>query len=1247
MNKAFTPSVIFIFIAVIASLPTLYFLEYPVKYFLCFFEVILILSLFLLYSNCRVSMRFSTGIHKNTLIRLFNYFLLLCSLILLVLNIFDISSIIRVILSVILPFLLTGYVFMYMIWDNYTSLGERFVLSYAISLSLIGLLSSFIIRIPEEGRAVILCTVYVFVSSVTIVKDWSRRSSSRNRACRTQDIHIDLEKLLPLLLIGIFYVFLISNIYPRMAYFLGRDIVRHFSDTRLVSSAPQFYSSNYPWFHLQQAAVWVTSKPSMEIFQTSLAPLGIVAIVAFYVMAKQYLKEIDERLPVFATVFWSLFSGFGWIYFLQRKLENSTSIPQLDLILHANDKSYWDLMYGQSPWIYLWFRPITLGFTLFFVTIYLLKRKDFPRPVFISIYSLLTTSLFMFHASELIMLIVILVTLAFFTSGNGLRLNDALLSVLLGNVGVVAVQIILQIFANIHFQISFFLISFLFVVTLLAYVYPSIWGGFFRKRNKEKAMVATGFILLFLYLGGLFTWLSTAESFAVWKVIEIQFVPWLLYPALLGIVGFLGLIGFMIIVRERKDNDVNLFAYLFLSSLVIGRLISIINIDLLMTPLLERRFVPFMFSAASVMAAVTIIKAEKSLSINIKTLSINIKTLSIDIKKTIKILPLLLICFVVLSGITSTCLFTEFHLYDDKRRVAIGTKELDAISYLTSILEQNPGSPIYTVTLRSRAESEFAPSPWIVGHQIKFVWSSSYPELPMRLFNDPEYSQPYLYLHKRDVNALREEFEDRYLTRHLLPYIPIEYNNSEVSIYSIPSFAFPSPNSDVTLVVPFNKPSGSYLFVYDILSLGQYNYTVMLNLDNKIFEKNTIVLSEDINDPKILLDYINWIRKGKTTIIFNTDGYGLASSLFFIGTNTSININANNYEAIYIYPLGNYSSHARKGGLNASSIVGAEKIELPSEVNTHYLNIKNSTQILGWYSDGSRKAPFAARTTLGKGEIIYINVYPLIKNLSMKGKSKRDLYSIMGKLLNIINLELPKCEKRLPLPYNRFVFKMASVEGEVSASSSSLIFLPDMNVEEVKIETINSQKQLRNIKSISTEGVNNASVLAQDVTVHSGKGFYISLVTSNSEIIFKGENITISARLENGTKIKIGGKSEVKLTLISDKPYSVLLRQPHINFSGEILLKEAYGYHFEFGSAPMRLSGQDLQINGDVSLDILLSDTYTMVYELEWSGFPKRIPPKLYWDEWNSFKKSVSILFILGITLVVFSRAREVLKALR
>ena len=325
------------------------------------------------------------------------------------------------------------------------------------------------------------------------------------------------------------------------------------------------------------------------------------------------------------------------------------------------------------------------------------------------------------------------------------------------------------------------------------------------------------------------------------------------------------------------------------------------------------------------------------------------------------------------------------------------------------------------------------------------------------------------------------------------------------------------------------------------------------------------------------------------------------------------------------------------GQISASRIMGLKgEIKLPIEFEVKPLTVQEGVETLSWYVSGDqRKTPFVSRKMVDEGEIILVNVYPFMSTMLSNEEAKQSLYTILGNLLSITGIDLPKyntdviswvIDDAVPV----FVFKDALLNGSVNISSNLIIFPSKMNLKRVDVKTDEQQLFLSNVTSIFVENANNVAIFTQTMKISEGRGFYASLTTNNSKIAIKGDNISISVGLADGSIINISGVN-VELSIKNELLFYV--REPHIRNHGESTFREAYACHSyikELGAV-----GQDLFIHGNVEFSLPLSDTYSATSEFVWSGSVKRDQPIFQWDELKSLKESLPWLISTSLIFIV------------
>ena len=148
-----------------------------------------------------------------------------------------------------------------------------------------------------------------------------------------------------------FFTNSLFSLYPALVFIPDSDIVRLYSESNKLFSSSDLFVSDYPWFHFPMALVLQLSHVSMSIFQTGTAFLSILLICSFYIVAKSYLRKLDDRAPIISTVIFSVFSGFGWFYFLHKIIYSPDMQDTLQLLQQSYGATYWDIGYGQIPWL--------------------------------------------------------------------------------------------------------------------------------------------------------------------------------------------------------------------------------------------------------------------------------------------------------------------------------------------------------------------------------------------------------------------------------------------------------------------------------------------------------------------------------------------------------------------------------------------------------------------------------------------------------------------------------------------------------------------------------------------------------------------------------------------------------------------------------------------------------------------------------------------------------------------------------
>jgi hypothetical protein len=821
-------------LASVFSLFTLWLLDSWTKYSLFLFEILTIILLYLIINDYEVNVRInlSSNLRLNWGLVIDSLLLSFSSILLILCFTNTDVGVLRAALALLCTSLLPGYALLNISGlRKYFSRIEGLVLSYLLSYIYTGLVVLVLLPVNGGFRATAILISYIGLGMASIMKHINQPTPSTQKSLSRG---IDLFALI--LSMG-FYTLSFIFVYPGLALLPGTDISRHYASSVVLWRTPELYWP-YGYFlaHLHEAAFVNLSNAPITIVQTALILLNLMMPLAFYAMAKSYLERIDRRLPVISTIFYSTFSGFAWIHLARLKLDGAQG-SILSLLRMVNDRAYNGAMYLAQP--FMWYVPLSLSFTILIVQLMLLKKLDMKDRHFIATFSLLLIASYMVHVTEAVIFSLFLSFYAFFSKGSELRIDDALKASIISFACLSTIYIvILQYWFALGMW--FFLITTLFLpMAILSFTYVfrrlAVRDRLIlslRRLAFEPLVRATLHTITYIYLLGLLVWIVGVPSFRTWMVVDVGSIPWFIYPVFLGIPGLLMLASLYYLTQDSGDRRLLMpFIALIIFSLVCGKALTFININFLDVGYWEKRFTAYFYLASSVIAPIAAVRFFEGIRVH-----------WIGIKKTL--VTATIVCLIAIYGLQSMFIVLEY--WNTVSAYRPSQEEMDAVHLLAGILH-NEGYA-YTVTLTGYSYDvlAFSAPPYkLTGMQI--VYTAENPEMTLLSLKAHNLSHAYLYMHNRDYEVLKG-YSGSWLSRHLTPILPTVYKNSEVTIYNVSSVSFPQFNSTAALVVPLDgslDPKERWLYSYDVLSLGEYNYTVIYDLDKNAFSYSTLILSFD------------------------------------------------------------------------------------------------------------------------------------------------------------------------------------------------------------------------------------------------------------------------------------------------------------------------------------------------------------------------------------------------------------------
>jgi len=847
--KNFLNNIIIFIPSVICSYLIFYLLESSLKYIFFSLTFFLIISIYFLIQNKEYVFRYTCPLNISLYIE---FMLISVTGSLIILSFFGIKNIYTLFSAAFISFYGLGYFLLrFLRFKILSSKLEFLVLPFWFSISINCILYSILYILNFSSPVIVSFQYLIFMLFLMFVY----RKQENESKFEGISIDVDIKKATPLIIIILFFLISIGTTYPNMAQLPGLDIIGHFTSARYIASHNPSFNSPYPWFRFQWASLLLFYDGSEGTFQTTLAYMSVMSILSLYVLTKTYLNDIDERLPILSTIMWGIFSGFGWLHLLSLKLSSEGKYDYIALLSKANNASYLDISYGQGPWIWLWFRPLTLGIMGLFILLYLMKRTDLNLHTSLILLSLSTLSLGLLHFSELVFFIGFLFLLCLIFPHKSFKMKETLISSIIGLFSIIGFSVLYDL-VDINVNIPLIYIELLILSLVFSFFAINFKRLFLRKLVLNIDLKHLSRLLIFgfsaLWFSLLVYWCSKPNIFMVSLVSSVSGVPLLLYPVLLGVCGMMMFPGAYFLIKKNHQFLILIFVILLTYSIIYGRILTYININYMNAGYWERRIIPITFSASVIISSPFLIKL-------------------LDKFYSHKLYQISLLSLIIVSGLTSTVLAVEYRGFIIQNNI-LTDSELYDIQQLNKL---NPESSLLTYSERSRSVSGFTPFARSLESIKAFIWPAKSPELVFNALSST--GRPtVIYLSENDmVKFLKSDSCDGYLGQFFAEVASKIYNKTGTYIFSLPVLSPPVGSSDIVLILPEEKAS-IFNNIYSVLSIAGYNYTTATIVDvETLSHANTIITPNEDSALKVLKMKDDLGIKIDHLIVINLEGmYG-------------------------------------------------------------------------------------------------------------------------------------------------------------------------------------------------------------------------------------------------------------------------------------------------------------------------------------------------------------------------------------
>ncbi len=843
---------------------TLWLVESQMKYPLFVFEAFVIIAIYYLLNESDHTKYYKSKFDIQNRIKAialgaeflgfsFDILLVTASSILILLNELQAGAgIIQLSLALISTSVLSGYSLLNIFnVSKYFSKLEVVVLSYLLSFIFSGFCTLSLLSVDENTRSVLIPIFFISLGTVSaalryfrhkhpifVVKEEKRPNSlSRN---------LDITAIV---LSVFFYVLFFYYMYPNLALLPSTDVSMHYNYSLILSRTPDLYTGfYYILFHSFEATLHTSSgvHQTLASFQTFQIILNIFLPLTIYVFAKRFLHDVDKRIPALSTIFYSVLSNFSFIYFAQLKLLGGSGLGEIQILgLDVAEKAYNGTINFLQPFHF--FVPISVSIIMFMMAFLLLKVRAIPRSIFVPLYAVLILAMYLTHVTESVIFVTFIgIYSIIFRSKGVLRLDDALLSSLIALV----VAIMFFSYASVAWNSTITKPNF-FYSSISDSILASILVGIsmlLRWKVSPRIHLSINFVnskkfypilsvsLAIIYLLGFLTWFFI-EDFKTSSVLQIGVTPWFVYPLMMGIIGLLAILSIRYLNDILPNNSITILLSSIVFLLLIGKVVSLVNLYFITTGYWEKRFLSLIFIFACLLAPISLIKFKEQLPRLVKR-----KLLARNS---------FLMCFIsliLISGFSSMVLQYEYWFaVANSDSYGISNKEIQAVTYLKSILEHDPYAFTMTPSKLSHDVLAFAAP----GYQVSLpeaLLFSKYADVPLLTLAAYNLKHAYIYMDSRDFELLKEQETHQSYLKHLLPFLPVIFSNGEVTIYNATHVSFPLSNSDTTMVIPSDPhivADNSWFYAYDTISQSGKNYTVMYDTDPNALKSKTVILSFD------------------------------------------------------------------------------------------------------------------------------------------------------------------------------------------------------------------------------------------------------------------------------------------------------------------------------------------------------------------------------------------------------------------
>jgi hypothetical protein len=1021
-----------------------------------------------------------------------------------------------------------------------------------------------------------------------------------------EKISFDLHEKLILILLLTFVFILFLNKYSLNLTWEFNDIDNYYGyalafTKDVLPLSPIGPGLNYPfWSSIFFAEFFILSGvPYVNAFQFILVPMAFLPIVSFYIMVSAFFRgSSHKKIPIVATLLGFFGGGLGWIFGIPilASNQNIQNLFSLFIIMaRANSGYLVPAIYSTGMQFIFFSYALSSIYTLTWL-IYSKRATEIGNVRYVLI-SFMVALAYLSHIGEIpIFIFIFLTSIMVFKREDVSLYRKYALSIIFGLILVGLADVILNgsyytqgltllsdqaVYPSSCYVLTLYngSLALAMLAFLLSFIkgHPRVPIVKFKINSSKMRTYKIVFLCVIIYCYGLclIIWSEVYKTYNSLPT-DMHTVPWYGWPNRLGIDGLISLFGLIYLTDTKKNlvhvRDLGFLIFLVPISIIAARAIHI-------HPLyFEDRITFFIMIPVIMAASYVLLQMVQGLKRRFRN---GISSIILGFVLSV----ILVLGFLPYSLLSIEAMDLGFWSYAN--RAKLSSSMLDALNFLR--LNTPPNGSVLTLSTSSQ---------WYISS-----YAGLFPVQTFYLFKDPSlilsplspetaiYSLAmsqvkYLYLTSADKKELeRNSKYSGFVRDYLLKYLPIAFQNEEVTIYEIPDFSIPT--SSKTALVISNNSASEFLSLC-MVALSQNEYSTVLKNDPTRFNCSTLILTRDLNrwdelENQDFQRYMDWVNHGGRLIVL--ESFDNWSSLAFAN-------------ALSIYSENNVEANGIKSQIGNLTFPSTITVPIVHSVDMDVKIVANYT------INNESVSPYALTKRVGNGEVTCLVVSPYFSAIETRvhtaGDISRDLFKDLGSLLNVVGLKLDKniVKRTIYFPQFDYIKEPVNLTGIVSIDTD-YVQLPKLNVNRIAIFSNNKSVEITDLNDITIENIEyiypvkfriNASKISLSGSVL-GRYSNVRVIGDFNLTMEISESGAVRMSILNGTALlnETFGESTIQLNIKNNYGTFVLLKNPIITIEGDAF----------FGSARIYRSQYKMPLwydDGTKAFEVIGNTTFRIIY---------------------------------------------------